>query len=314
MEKILITGAAGFIGSHFSEKLIKLNYEVLGIDCFYPLYDRKYKEKNLENLSSQRNFKFIEAKIQDLDLKEILKDIEYIFHLAAYPGVRGDWNVIFSQYIEENVIATYKILDAATKMKNLKKFIFASSSSVYGDTDVLPMKETNKICPFSPYGVSKATAEQLCYVFHKNFNVPIVSLRYFTVYGPRQRPDMAFHKFIKAILQDNEVIIYGDGNQTRDFTFIEDVISANFLVLKYGVPGEIYNIGGGTKISVNDVIKLLEEIIGKKAKVKYYPKEKGDVQKTLADITKAKYELNYSPTFKIKEGLKREYEWIKQLF
>lgn len=309
--KIFITGVAGFIGSSLAERFIKLGYKVKGVDCFHPYYKREYKEENLKALISHKNFEFIEAKLQALSLKDILKDVDYIFHHSAFPGVRGNWDKLFKQYIEENILVTQKLLEETKELKNIKKIIYASSSSVYGTSNILPLKETDELKPLSPYGISKLAAEKLCWVYFKNFNLPIISLRYFTVYGPRQRPDMAFYKFIKAIINEEEVMVYGDGNQTRDFTYIEDVIETNILAMGKAFPGEVFNIGGGTKISINKAINLLEKIINKKAKIKYLPKEKGEAKDTLADINKAAKFLGYCPKTKLEKGLEKEYKWIK---
>jgi len=312
--KALVTGTAGFIGSTLTEKLLKEGYEVIGVDCFIDYYPRKLKEKNMESFIDNDNFTFIEKNILELDLKELLKDIDYIFHQSAQAGVRASWGEDFEIYSDNNIMGTQKLLEAA-KESNIKKFIYASSSSVYGDTDNLPMKETNRLQPVSPYGVSKLAAENLCYLYYKNFNVPTVSLRYFTVFGERQRPDMAFHIFIKAILEDKKLIIFGDGKQSRNFTHVDDIIKTNILAAESDVKGEIFNIGGdGERVVLNDAISLMEEIIGKKAKREYQSVVKGDVKHTSADCSKARKMLNYNPEVSFKEGLKREIEFLKELY
>jgi len=311
--KALVTGTAGFIGSHLTEKLLKEGYEVIGVDCFIDYYPRKLKEKNMESFIDNDNFTFIEKNILELDLKELLKDIDYIFHQAAQAGVRASWGEDFEIYSDNNIMGTQKLLEAA-KESNIKKFIYASSS-VYGDTDNLPMKETNRLQPVSPYGVSKLAAENLCYLYYKNFNVPAVSLRYFTVFGERQRPDMAFHIFIKAILEDKKLTIFGDGKQSRNFTHVDDIVKANILAAESDVKGEIFNIGGdGERVVLNDAISLMEDIIGKKANREYQSVVKGDVKHTSADCSKARKMLNYNPEVSFKEGLKREIEFLKELY
>jgi UDP-glucose 4-epimerase len=206
----LVTGTAGFIGSTLTEELLKKGHEVIGIDCFIDYYDRSLKENNMSSFIAHENFTLIEENLNYLDLKELVKDVDYIFHQAAQAGVRSSWGEDFEIYTHNNIMGTQRLLEAAKESK-IKKFVYASSSSVYGDTDKLPMQETNRLQPVSPYGVSKLAGENLCYLYYKNFNVPTVSLRYFTVFGERQRPDMAFHIFIKAILQDKKLTIFGDG-------------------------------------------------------------------------------------------------------
>jgi len=312
--KALVTGTAGFIGSTLTEKLLKEGYEVIGVDCFIDYYPRKLKEKNMESFIDDDNFTFIEKSILDIDLKELLKDIDYIFHQAAQAGVRASWGEDFEIYSDNNIMGTQKLLEAA-KENDIKKFVYASSSSVYGDTDNLPMKETNRLQPVSPYGVSKLAAENLCYLYYKNFNVPTVSLRYFTVFGERQRPDMAFHIFIKAILQDKKLTIFGDGKQSRNFTHVEDIVKANILAAESDVAGEIFNIGGdGKRVVLNEAIDLMEDIIDKKANREYQKVVKGDVKHTSADTSKAKEMLGYEPEVEFEEGLAREVEFLKDLY
>jgi len=312
--KALVTGTVGFIGSTLTEKLLKEGYEVIGVDCFIDYYSRKLKEKNMESFIYNDNFTFIEKSILDIDLKELLKDIDYIFHQAAQAGVRASWGEDFEIYSDNNIMGTQKLLEAA-KENDIKKFVYASSSSVYGDTDNLPMKETNRLQPVSPYGVSKLAAENLCYLYYKNFNVPAVSLRYFTVFGERQRPDMAFHIFIKAILEDKKLTIFGDGKQSRNFTHVDDIVKANILAAESDVKGEIFNIGGdGERVVLNNAISLMEDIIGKKANREYQSVVKGDVKHTSADCSKARKMLNYDPEVSFEEGLKREIEFLKELY
>jgi UDP-glucose 4-epimerase len=308
--KAIVTGCAGFIGSHLAERLIGDGFEVVGIDCFTDYYSRKLKENNISSILNNENFRFIERDLLEIDMPSILKNVDYIFHQSAQAGVRASWGDSFKIYCDNNILATQKLLEGC-KDTGLKKFVYGSSSSVYGDTESLPMKETDIPKPVSPYGVSKLAGEHLCYLYWKNYDVPTISLRYFTVYGPRQRPDMAFHKFIKAVLQGDEIKIYGDGRQTRDFTYVSDIVEANLLAARGNFNGEVFNIGGGTRISLIDAIEELEKIIGKKAILDYTEKQKGDVRDTYADITSANDRLGYSPKVKIKQGLEREIEWIK---
>ncbi|MCD6406891.1 GDP-mannose 4,6-dehydratase [Candidatus Aerophobetes bacterium] len=314
MRKALVTGVAGFIGSHLAERLVREGFEVVGVDSFEDYYPRWIKKKNIESLLKCKNFTFFEKNILSEDFFNLpqLKSVDYIFHQAAQAGVRKSWGKDFEVYTKNNILATQKLLEFA-KEKGVGKFIYASSSSVYGEVKSLPFKENSPAKPFSPYGVSKLAGENLCYLYFKNFGVPTVSLRYFTVYGPRQRPDMAFHKFIKGIIFDEEIEIYGDGSQTRDFTYVDDVVEANILSLD-SPPGEIFNIGGGERINLIDALRLIEKLLGKKAKVKKKDSQKGDLQDTLADIKKAKKILNYRPKVKIEGGLEKEILWIKEIY
>ena len=311
--KCLVTGAAGFIGSHISERLVKEGYQVVGIDSFLDYYPRETKEKNLEKLRKDPSFTFIEDDLLRIDLKDLLKNISYVFHQAAQAGVRASWGDDFSIYTRSNILATQKLLEACKELP-VKKFIYASSSSVYGDSDDLPLKEESLPKPVSPYGVTKLAAEHLCCLYGKNFSIPTVSLRYFTVYGPRQRPDMAFNRFFRAILQHKPLAIYGDGEQTRDFTFISDAVEANLLAMKAEGTGEVFNIGGGSRVTVNRVLAIIQKITGKTADIDYQEVQKGDVKHTLADTSKAQKILGYSPRVRLEEGLEREYEWIDEKF
>lgn len=312
--KSLITGVAGFIGSHLTEKLLEEGHEVIGVDCFLDYYSRDLKENNMKSFIDYDNFTFVENNINDINLKELVRDVDYIFHQAAQAGVRSSWGESFEIYVDNNIMGTQRLLEAV-KYSNIKKFVYASSSSVYGDTDQLPMKENNRLQPISPYGVSKLAAEKLCYLYYKNFNVPTVSLRYFTVFGERQRPDMAFYIFIKSILQNKPLTIFGDGKQSRNFTHVDDIVKANILAAYSDMKGEIFNIGGdGEKIVLNDSISLMEDIIGKKANRDYQQVVKGDVKHTSADCSKARKLLGYNPQVIFKEGLKREIDWLKKIY
>jgi nucleoside-diphosphate-sugar epimerase len=308
--KCLVTGAAGFIGSHLCERLITLGHQVIGIDCFTNFYSRSYKEQNIRQLKQMTNFRFIEADLLALNLENLLDGVDYLFHQAAQAGVRPSWGKSFEIYTQLNILTTQKLLETA-KNSNLKRLVYASSSSVYGAVEQMPMREDCALHPLSPYGVTKLAAEQLCYLYWRNFGVPVVSLRYFTVYGPRQRPDMAFHKFISAVLSGRPIAIYGDGEQTRDFTFISDAVEANILCLNNGSAGEVYNIGGGTRITINKVLDMLCELTGMPVNPEYQAVQKGDMQHTYADVSKAQRELGFSSEIGIEEGLKREIDWLR---
>lgn len=309
----IVTGVAGFIGSHLSQRLLKEGFSVTGIDSFNDSYSRWIKEKNIQPIRSHKNFRLITARINDLDLDSLFKEVHCVFHLAAQAGVRTSWGENFSVYTENNITATQKLLENA-KENRIVKFIYASSSSVYGLCPELPMKETSFLSPYSPYGVTKLAAEHLCQLYFKNFGIPTVSLRLFTVYGPGQRPDMAFHKFFKSIAEDTPLSVFGDGLQTRDFTYVDDIVDANFLSLERGKAGETYNIGGGNRKILRDIFPLLEKITGKKLHIQWKKSQKGDVFHTFADIQKAKKDLGFSPRTPLEEGLDREWEWIKGLY
>lgn len=310
MAKYLVTGVAGFIGSHLAEQLVNNDYHVIGVDCFTDYYPREIKERNLQNILDIDNFEFVEADLLDIDLSELLNEVDYVFHESAQAGVRASWGTDFEIYTKNNVLATQRLLEAS-KNSELKKLVYASSSSVYGDAKKYPTTEDMTPKPISPYGVTKLAGEHLCMLYWKNFHVPVVALRYFTVYGPRQRPDMAFHKFIKAILEDELITIYGDGEQTRDFTYVDDAVKANLLAMKSDSAGEVFNIGGGSRITVNAVVRMMEEIVGKDANIKHIAEQKGDVRHTAADITKARKLLGYDPNFELRKGLELQAEWMK---
>ncbi len=317
--KILVTGVGGFIGSHLAERLVRDRREVVGIECFTDYYPRGMKEKNLEWLKQQPNFTFHEDNLLTADFDKVLKitgsdspvtDQQLvIFHLAAQAGVRASWGENFEIYTENNVRATQRLLEWA-KDNSIKKFVYASSSSIYGDTDDLPMTEDSMPKPVSPYGVTKLAGEHLCHLYFTNYQLPVVSLRYFTVYGPRQRPDMAFHKFIKAMSEDREIEIYGDGTQTRDFTYIDDIVAGTISAVD-STDGEVFNIGGGSRTSLKDVLGILENILQKKAKLRYVSVQKGDVRHTAADVAKARILLKYNPQGKLEDGLSNEANWLK---
>jgi len=307
--KALVTGCAGFIGSHLTERLLREGYEVIGIDCFTDYYSKEIKEANIPNALKNSKFKFIEEDILEMDK---FPEVDYVFHLAAQAGVRASWGKSFEIYTRNNIEATQKLLEFYKDL-DIKRFVYASSSSVYGDVE-LPMKENCLLKPVSPYGVTKLAGENLCYLYWKNYNVPTVSLKYFTVYGSRQRPDMAIHKFVNAILEENEIAVFGDGMQTRDFTFVDDAVEATLLAAENDLVGDIFNVGGGSRISVNALIEEIENITGKKAKIKYIEKQKGDVKNTLADISKARELLGWNPKVDISAGLKSFMGWLISQF
>lgn len=302
--KALVTGCAGFIGSTLTDRLLTDGYEVIGIDRFSDYYGRDLKEENLSFAINHPHFRLIEEDIVDMD---DFPSVDYVFHLAAQAGVRASWGESFSVYTRDNIIATQRLLEWYKDI-SIRKFVYSSSSSVYGDS-ALPMREDLLVQPVSPYGVSKLAAEHLCYLYWKNYGVPTVSLRYFTVYGPRQRPDMGINKFVSSVLNGKPVTVYGDGTQTRDFTYIDDAVEANILAALCNLKGEVFNIGGGSRISVRDLILEIEKITGRRAHISHTIDQKGDVQDTWADTEKASAMLGWRPEIRVAEGLVRYIEW-----
>jgi len=310
--RFLVTGAAGFIGSQVCERLLSLGHQVMGVDCFTDYYPRAIKEANLAPSRDHRDFSFVEQDLVAADLASLLDGVEVVIHLAAQAGVRRSWGANFTVYTHNNLLSTQALLEAA-KLTGLARLVYASSSSVYGDTRDLPMRETSACWPVSPYGVTKLAAEHLCLLYHRNFGLDTVSLRYFTVYGPRQRPDMAFHRFIRALLEGGEIRLFGDGEQSRDFTFVSDVVSATVsAALEPAAEGRVFNIGGGHRASVNQVIARLEEITGAKARITRLEVAKGDVRDTEADCSLAREVLGFAPDYDLDAGLAAEVQWVRE--
>jgi len=302
--RCIVTGAAGFIGSHLSEALVNAWHTVLGIDCFTDYYPKRLKLANLATLAQRKGFRLVEADLASANLPPLLRNVEVVFHLAAQPGVRASWGESFSHYVKDNILATQRLLEAV-KRKPVRKFVYASSSSVYGDSESLPTSEDTVPRPISPYGLTKLSAENLCQVYFGSYSLPAVILRYFTVYGPRQRPDMAFNILIEKISRGDEITIYGDGEQRRDFTFVADVVTGTILA-SGASPGGLYNVGGGRSVALNDVIATIESILGRKAKVRHTGRVAGDVRGTSADIRRIKRDLGYAPKTSLLGGLKKQ--------
>jgi nucleoside-diphosphate-sugar epimerase len=311
--KALVTGAAGFIGSHLTGHLLQQGAEVIGLDCFTDYYPRPLKDANLASLTSQPRFRFVQSALQDVDLTSLLDGVTHIFHLAAQAGVRKSWGKDFQHYTVNNIEATQRLLEACVG-RPIERFVYASTSSVYGDNAPIPMKEDMRLQPVSPYGVTKLAAEHLCMLYFVNHQVPAVALRYFTVYGPRQRPDMAFHRFLKAAHFGQPIALYGDGEQTRDFTFVLDAAAATAQAGVTGVPGRVYNIGGGSRVSVNQVLALIEQIVGKPLQIRREAPQKGDMRDTYADTSLAQADLGFRPKTTLADGLAAEYAWLQTLW
>ena len=307
--RAVVTGAAGFIGSHLSASLLDRGFEVVGVDCFTDYYPRPLKEANLDVNRARKGFSFIEARLQEADLNSLLDGATHVFHLAAQAGVRKSWGSDFRIYTSNNVDASQQLLEACVN-RPLHRFVYASSSSLYGDNVSIPMREDALPQPVSPYGVTKLAAEQLCHLYHVNHGVPTTSLRYFTVYGPRQRPDMAFNRFIRASLDGQAITLYGDGEQTRDFTFVADAVAATMAAGDRGVPGRAYNVGGGSRVSMIQVIDIIGRVAGRPLQVRREPAQKGDMRDTYADTTLARADLGFAPSVTLEQGIEAEYRWL----
>jgi nucleoside-diphosphate-sugar epimerase len=311
MMKALVTGVAGFIGSTLAERLVADGADVVGIDSFTDYYPRSVKERNLAMLRGQPAFQFVETTIAAADLGRFVSDRTHVFHLAAQAGVRQSWGRDFSTYTINNIEATQLLLEALVG-SGIQRLVYASSSSVYGDAVAIPMREDALPQPVSPYGVTKLSAEQLCHLYFVNHGVPAVALRYFTVYGPRQRPDMGFHRFLTAAITDSPITVFGDGEQTRDFTFVADAVAATVSAAQQGTPGRVYNIGGGSRVSVNEVLEMIGRVSGKFLQVVADPAQKGDMRHTYADTSLARAELGYLPAVGLEQGLTAEFRWLSE--
>ena len=311
--KALVTGGAGFIGSHLSERLLGQGASVRAIDAFTDFYPRPLKERNLENLRGRHGYEFIEGDLRRLDLARLLDGITHVFHLAAQAGVRRSWGADFQVYTGLNIDSTQRLLEACVG-RPIERLVYASSSSVYGDEVAMPMHETALPQPVSPYGVTKLAAEQLCYLYYFNYQVPAVSLRYFTVYGPRQRPDMGFNRFFRAILDGKPLVQFGDGLQTRDFTFVADAAKATADAAVRGVPGRVYNIGGGARVSLKEVFELIARVSGRPITIDHQPQQKGDMRDTYADTTRARTDLGFAPSVTLEDGLRAMWQWMEATY
>ncbi len=308
--RCVVTGAAGFIGSHLSRALLDRSWEVRGVDCFADFYPRQMKEANLADLRGREGFELMEEDLVTCDLGPVLEGADAVIHLAAQAGVRTSWGRDFKTYTDSNILATQRLLESCRHPWG-GRFVFASSSSVYGETQDLPLGEEAPLLPLSPYGVSKLAAERLCRLYWKNFGVSTVSLRYFTVYGPGQRPDMSFHRFIKAMLTGETFRIFGTGEQSRDFTYVGDAVEVTINALTAGTPGTAYNVGGGNRVSLKEVVAIMARLTGAEPRIVYQEFEKGDMMHTMADASLAAEDLGYAPKVGIEEGLAAEVEWLR---
>lgn len=311
MASALVTGCAGFIGSHLAESLLADGHAVLGVDCFNDNYAHADKLANLARAHAHDRFRLLTADLVDADAEALLDGIDVVYHLAGEPGVRSSWGPRFDRYTHHNVQATQRLLEAARGTRI--RFVYASSSSVYGDALKLPTHEDDTPRPLSPYGVTKLAAEHLCVLYGAEHDVDTVALRYFSVYGPRQRPDMAFRRFCEAITAGEPIDLFGDGRQTRDFTFVGDVVAATRAAGETSTPpGRIYNVGGGDRISLRGALEVLAALVGRPLDVRYGERESGDVQDTGADTRRAREELGFTPATSLEDGLAAELRWVRE--
>jgi UDP-glucuronate 4-epimerase len=309
--RALVTGCAGFIGSHLTESLLADGHEVVGVDALIDTYPRTIKLGNLERAMEFDGFRFLETDLMTSPLDALVEECDAVFHLAAEPGVRTSWGARFESYTRNNVLATQRLLEAAKAWPD-KPIVYASSSSIYGDAERFPTPEDALPQPSSPYGVTKLAAEHLCALYHSNYGVATVSLRYFSAYGPRQRPDMAFNRFCRAALRGEPLTIFGDGEQTRDFTFVDDAVAATrAAAISPAARGRVYNVGGGSRVSVNEALDLIVSFVGGPLQVRHLESKRGDVRDTGADTTRARRELGLNPTTSLEAGLQAEFEWME---
>jgi nucleoside-diphosphate-sugar epimerase len=310
--RALVTGCAGFIGSHVTDALLARGDEVLGIDAFTPYYGRARKETNLEIAVACSRFQLIEADLRNLELGPLLDGVDVVFHLAGQPGVRASWSDRFPTYVEHNILATQWLLESL-RAHPVKRVVLASSSSVYGNAARYPTTEDDLPRPHSPYGITKLAAEQLCGAYAQNWAILTTSLRYFTVYGPRQRPDMGFARLLAAALSGRPLPVLGDGEQTRDFTYVDDVVAATIMAGTKDVePGSIFNVAGGSEATVNSVVSIIADLIGSAVDVEQRPGQPGDVRRTGGSIDRARMELGWTPSVSLREGLAAQLAWSQQ--
>lgn len=309
----VVTGAAGFIGSHLVDALLAEGHDVVGVDCFTDYYERRRKEANIAQAREHANFRLVEADLTTAGLDTLLHGVDLIYHLAGQPGVRGSWGGQFELYARNNILATQRLLEAAVAAGKIP-LVYASSSSAYGNLPAMPLQEEMTPAPVSPYGVTKLAAEHLCQLYSAVHGLPTISLRLFTVYGPRQRPDMAFQRFLTALLSGQEIVVYGDGSQTRDFTFVSDVVQAFRLAGERchagQVSGQVFNVAGGSRVTLSEVLAWLPSITGRELRVHTLPPQPGDVRDTWADTLRIQAHLRFAPRVPLFEGLQKQWQHL----
>lgn len=308
---MLVTGAAGFIGSHLCERLLADGHQVVGVDSFTDYYERAGKERNLEPARAKSGFSFEELDLVDADLRAALDGVKVVFHLADQSAVRSSWGSHFDRFVRDNVVATQRLLEAVKEMP-IGRLVYASSSAVYGDAEMSPTRENALPRPISPYGMTKLAAEHLALLYMRNFGIPVVALRYFTVYGPRQRPDMALARFMQALATGQEIEVFGDGEQARDFTYISDVVDGTVKAAGRAVSGQVINLGGGSRVTINQVLATLEEVSGMQVRKRNLPATPGDPKHAVASINLARERLGWEPRVTLRDGLTQQWEWFQE--
>lgn len=308
--RALVTGVAGFVGSAIARRLLAEGWSVVGVDALTDYYDVALKRENLASLHGDVELHLED--LLDLDLDALLRGVDVVFHQAGQPGVRSSWGQEFEVYLRRNVAVTQALLEAVRRSGRVHRLVYASSSSVYGDAERFPTSELDRPQPISPYGVTKLAAEHLCCTYASEFGLPAVSLRYFTVFGPGQRPDMAFTRFLTAAARGEEITLYGSGEQVRDFTYVDDVVTANVLAATVPVkPGTVLNVAGGTNASINEVLDVVARLCGGRLAVQRLTRPQGDVARTGGDSSRARELLGWQPRVGLAEGLARQWEWVR---
>jgi UDP-glucuronate 4-epimerase len=310
--RCLVTGAAGFIGSHLAERLTSSGHTVIGVDCLTDYYDVTQKQENFASVA-EAGVETVVADLRTCDLDPLLDGVDVVFHLAGQPGVRASWGRQFRDYVSINIEVTQRLLEAVHD-RAVSRFVLASSSSVYGEAAAYPTTESMLPAPVSPYGVTKLAAEHLCQTYAHNWQVPAVSLRYFTVYGPRQRPDMGIHRFLRAVRDDTPITVWGTGDQVRDFTYVADIVAATVVagVTEGVAPGSVFNVAGGSSVSVNELIDLIAQTTGRTPTIERRASQAGDVTTTGGSTRLARAALGWSPEHTLRAGLAAEWDWLRR--
>lgn len=310
MSRYLVTGAAGFIGSHLCVELQRRGDHVRGVDAFTDYYARSLKAENLAWAQSPGLLEFMEDDLACADLAALLDGVDGIFHLAAQPGVRGSWGNEFEIYLRDNFLATQRVFTAAAARRI--RVVYASSSSIYGDAERYPTAEDVAPRPISPYGITKLGCEHLARAFARAMGLEAVGLRYFTVFGPRQRPDMAFARLARAAIRGDAFELLGDGNQSRDFTYVADAVGATIAAMEWGRAGVHYNVGGGAETTLNQVIELVTQLSGNPIDVRRRDRAAGDVRRTASDTARIRRDVGWVPRTSVRHGLQEQLEWLRE--